>query len=68
MPFATINPTTGKTEKVFPTHTPAEVDAILDGAVAAYAEYKTTTYAERARHLITAAELLRARSPTSPGS
>ena len=63
MPFATINPATGKTEKVFPAHTPAEVDALLDRAVAAYAEYKTTTYAERARHLLTAAELLEGEVP-----
>jgi succinate-semialdehyde dehydrogenase/glutarate-semialdehyde dehydrogenase len=63
MPFATINPATGKTEKVFPAHTPAEVDALLSRAVAAYADYRTTTYAERARHLITAAELLEAEVP-----
>ena len=63
MPFATTNPATGKTEKVFPTHTPAEVDAILDRAVAAYDDYKRTTYAERARHLITAAELLESEVP-----
>ena len=41
MPFATINPATGKTEKVFPPHAPEEVDAILDRAVATFAEYKT---------------------------
>src|SRR5580692_1297750 len=63
MPFATINPATGKTEKEFPAHTPAEVDAILDKAVAAFAEYRTTTYAERARHLLTAAELLEGEVP-----
>src|SRR5580704_13099918 len=62
-PFATINPTTGQTEKVFPAHTPAEVDALLDRAVAAYADYKSTTYAERARHLLTAAELLEGEVP-----
>src|SRR3984957_13176181 len=63
MPFATINPTTGKTEKEFPTLTPAEVDALLDRAVAAFADYRTTTYAERSRHLITAAELLEGEVP-----
>jgi succinate-semialdehyde dehydrogenase / glutarate-semialdehyde dehydrogenase len=63
MPFATINPATGKTEKEFPTMTPAEVDAILDRAVAAFADYRTTTYAERSRHLITAAELLEGEVP-----
>ena len=63
MPFATINPATGKTEKEFPAHTPEEVEAILDRAMAAFAEYRTTTYAERARHLITAAELLEGEVP-----
>ena len=63
MPFATTNPATGQTEKEFPSHTPAEVDAFLDRAVAAFAEYKTTTYAERSRHLLTAAELLEAEVP-----
>ena len=63
MPFATTNPSTGQTEKVFPTHTPAEVDALLDRAVAAFSSYKETSYAERARHLITAAELLEGEVP-----
>jgi succinate-semialdehyde dehydrogenase/glutarate-semialdehyde dehydrogenase len=63
MPFATINPATGKTEKEFPAHTPEEVEAILARATAAFADYKATTYAERARHLTTAAELLEGEVP-----
>src|ERR1700689_1278791 len=63
MPFATINPATGKTEKEFPRHTPEEVEAILQRATAAFAEYRTTTYGERARHLLTAAELLEGEVP-----
>jgi succinate-semialdehyde dehydrogenase / glutarate-semialdehyde dehydrogenase len=63
MPFATTNPATGKTERVFPTHTPEEVDARLDRAVAAFADYKQTPYAERARHLVTAAGLLEGEVP-----
>src|SRR6516165_5173829 len=63
MPFATINPTTGKTEKVFPSHTPEEVDKLLDRAVAAFADYRATSYDERSRHLITAAELLEGEVP-----
>ena len=63
MPFATINPATGKTEKEFPAHSPEEVDAILERATAAFAEYRTTTYAERSRHLLTAAELLEGEVP-----
>ena len=63
MPFATINPATGKTEKVFPSHTPEEVDKLLDRAVAAFADYRATSYDERSRHLITAAELLEGEVP-----
>jgi succinate-semialdehyde dehydrogenase / glutarate-semialdehyde dehydrogenase len=63
MPFATINPATGKTEKVFPSHTPEEVDKLLDRAVAAFADYKTTTFAERSRHLVAAAELYESEVP-----
>ena len=63
MPFATINPATGKTEKEFPAHTPAEVEAILTQSMAAFAEYRTTTYKERSRHLVTAAELLEGEVP-----
>jgi succinate-semialdehyde dehydrogenase / glutarate-semialdehyde dehydrogenase len=63
MPFATINPATGKTERVFPTHTPEEVDKLLDQAVTAFADYKATTYDERARHVHTAAELLEGEVP-----
>jgi succinate-semialdehyde dehydrogenase/glutarate-semialdehyde dehydrogenase len=63
MPFATTNPATGKTEKEFPTMTPAEVDALLDQAVEAFDAYRRTTYEERSRHLITAAELLEGEVP-----
>ncbi|HTU37472.1 MAG TPA: NAD-dependent succinate-semialdehyde dehydrogenase [Acidimicrobiales bacterium] len=63
MPFATINPATGVKEKVFPNHTPAEVDAVLDRAVAAFAEYKRWSYEDRARHVIAAAELLEGEVP-----
>ncbi len=63
MPFATTNPATGKVEKEFPAHTPEQVHALLGRAVAAFANYKTTTFGERALHLITAAELLEAEVP-----
>src|SRR5579872_6487725 len=63
MPFATINPATGKTEKEFPSHTPAEIDAILERATAAFADYRHTTFETRARHLVTAAELLEGEVP-----
>ena len=63
MPFATTNPATGQVEKTFDAHTPAEVEAILQRAVVAFGEYRHTTFAERARHLITAAELLEGEVP-----
>jgi len=63
MPFATINPATGKTEKEFPALTPDELERLLQRASAAFAEYRTTTFAERSRHLITAAELLEGEVP-----
>ncbi len=63
MPFATINPATGKTEKEFPSLTPQELDALVQRAVEAFADYKDTSYAERSRHLITAAELLEGEVP-----
>jgi succinate-semialdehyde dehydrogenase/glutarate-semialdehyde dehydrogenase len=63
MPFATINPATGKTEKEYPSLAPEELDALVQRAVDAFADYKDTTYAERSRHLITAAELLEGEVP-----
>src|ERR1700733_340920 len=63
MPFATTNPATGRIEKTFDTHTPAEVEALIQRAVVAFGEYRRTTFAERARHLITAAELLEGEVP-----
>jgi succinate-semialdehyde dehydrogenase/glutarate-semialdehyde dehydrogenase len=63
MPFATINPATGKTEKEIPSLTPPELDALVQRAADASVDYRRTTYAERARHLITAAELLEGEVP-----
>src|SRR3984957_4689722 len=63
MPFATINPATGKTEKDLPSLAPEELDALVQRAVEAFADYRHTSYAERSRHLITAAELLEGEVP-----
>src|SRR5450755_103673 len=68
MPFATTNPATGQIEKTFDTHTPAEVEALIQRAVVAFGEYRHTTFAERARHLITAAELLEGEVPYVAGT
>jgi succinate-semialdehyde dehydrogenase/glutarate-semialdehyde dehydrogenase len=63
MPFATTNPATGKVEQTFDAHTPDQVEALLQRAVLAFGEYRHTTFAQRARHLITAAELLEGEVP-----
>ncbi len=63
MPFATVNPATGQTEKEFPPHTPEEIDTLVQRAADAFPAYRATTYAERARYLITAAELLEGEVP-----
>ncbi|HEX3796765.1 MAG TPA: NAD-dependent succinate-semialdehyde dehydrogenase [Acidimicrobiales bacterium] len=57
MPFATINPTTGETEMTFPTHTPAEVDARLQRAVDTFADYRQTSFAQRAQYLMATADI-----------
>jgi succinate-semialdehyde dehydrogenase/glutarate-semialdehyde dehydrogenase len=63
MPFATVNPATGQTEKTYPTLTPDQVEVLLQRAVDAFADYRRTTFAERARHLITAADLFEGELP-----
>ncbi len=63
MSFATINPATGQTERTFPTHTLAEVDGLLQKAHDTFLEYRTTSYAERARHLMNAADLFEGEAP-----
>ncbi|HVA08140.1 MAG TPA: aldehyde dehydrogenase family protein [Acidimicrobiales bacterium] len=63
MPFATVNPATGETEKTFPAHTPAEVEARLQRAADAFATYRRTTFVDRARHLISTAELFEGEQP-----
>jgi len=63
MSYATVNPATGQTEKTFPIHTPAEVEAILQRAFDTFLEYRTTSFAERARHLHNAADLFEGEAP-----
>ncbi len=63
MSYATINPATGQTEKTFPAHTPAEVEALLQQAFDTFLEYRTTSFAERARHLSNAADLFEGEVP-----
>ncbi|SDC93946.1 NADP-dependent succinic semialdehyde dehydrogenase [Glycomyces harbinensis] len=60
MAIATINPTTGETERAFTPHTAAEVQRRIALAHDAFAALKDTTFAERARWLRAAADLLEA--------
>jgi succinate-semialdehyde dehydrogenase/glutarate-semialdehyde dehydrogenase len=57
MPFATVNPSTGKTEKTFSSHTAAEVDQILDRAVQAFGQYRRAPMSERAELLNRTADI-----------
>jgi succinate-semialdehyde dehydrogenase/glutarate-semialdehyde dehydrogenase len=63
MAFATTNPATGEIEQTFDDHTAEEVDARLAQAAATFETFRRTTFAERARLLTTAAELLEGEIP-----
>ncbi|MQY09058.1 NADP-dependent succinic semialdehyde dehydrogenase [Actinomadura macrotermitis] len=58
MAIATINPATGKTEQTFDALTDAEVDRRIERAAAAFAGYRRTGMAERARWMNAAAGVL----------
>src|SRR5262245_47588972 len=58
MTFATVNPATGETLKRYEPHSAAEVDRRLEAAAEAYRRHRRTTFAERARMMLRAAEIL----------
>ena len=58
MPIATVNPATGETLKTFDPMSAAEVDDRLARAATAFAAYRDTTFADRARWLRATADLL----------
>ncbi|EID12739.1 succinic semialdehyde dehydrogenase [Mycobacterium xenopi RIVM700367] len=60
MPIATINPATGETVQTFTPATPEEIDAAIGRAHARFAEYRRTTFAQRATWARATAELLEA--------
>ena len=60
MAYQTINPATGALVETFPEATDAEVAAALDRAQAAYAGWRSTTVAARARIIHAVAERMRA--------
>jgi len=59
MKYATINPYTGTTVKVFPDTTDAEVKQAIEKAQGAFLAWKETSFAERGRVLQKAADILR---------
>ncbi|RZS57318.1 succinate-semialdehyde dehydrogenase/glutarate-semialdehyde dehydrogenase [Microcella putealis] len=58
MAIATINPTTGVTEREFDPHTDAEIDKRIAHAHAAYRSMRATSYADRADWMRAAADIL----------
>ncbi len=63
MPYATTNPATGRVEQTFPDHTPEEVEVRLAAAATAFDDYRRTSFAERARLMHAAADLLEGELP-----
>ena len=63
MPIATINPTTGETEKVFEADSDEQVEAKLAAAHSAFDAYRTTSFEERGHLARAAAELLEGELP-----
>jgi len=58
MAIATTSPATGATVKTFDALSPAEVDARLAHAIETFASYRLTSFADRARWLEAAADIL----------
>jgi succinate-semialdehyde dehydrogenase/glutarate-semialdehyde dehydrogenase len=58
MPIATANPATGQTVRTFDPLTAEQLDARLQCAADAYLRHRRTTFAERARMMLHAAEIL----------
>jgi succinate-semialdehyde dehydrogenase/glutarate-semialdehyde dehydrogenase len=63
MPIATVNPTTGETEKIFEPHDDAFVDKALERSAGTFADFSQTTFSERSRLMSGAADLLDAELP-----
>ena len=64
MLIATTNPATGEVLKTFDPHTDAEVEAKVQRATDAFAKYRKTSFAERARLLLKVAEIVEAEKDT----
>ncbi|MBA3259617.1 MAG: NAD-dependent succinate-semialdehyde dehydrogenase [Gemmatimonadales bacterium] len=60
MPIATTNPATGETLETFEPLSAADLEARLECAAGAYRRHRRTSFAERARMMLRAAEILEA--------
>ena len=58
MSISSINPASGKTLRTFEAHTAARVNEALDLAVTVYRRHRQTSFADRARWMRKAAEIL----------
>ena len=65
MPYVSTNPTTGQIEATFEDHDPAEVDRRLQLAADAFGSWRATSFGDRARLMVTAAELLEGELPVT---
>jgi succinate-semialdehyde dehydrogenase/glutarate-semialdehyde dehydrogenase len=63
MPYVSINPATGEVNSRYEDFTQEEVDRTLDLATHAFASWRLTSFEERARLLVSAAELLEGELP-----
>src|SRR5262245_17410554 len=61
MPFASIDPATGKTLRVFDEHSEAEINERLERAQETFRAYRRTSFADRSKKMLEAAEILESR-------
>jgi succinate-semialdehyde dehydrogenase / glutarate-semialdehyde dehydrogenase len=64
MAIATVNPATGETVKTYDEMSEADVDRCLAAAAEAYASYRLTSFDDRARWMLSAADILDSRQDT----
>ena len=64
MPIATINPATGQTLRTFEALSDAQIDRKLGIAAEAFSKYRRSSFAERAKLMQRAAEILEAKKET----
>jgi len=61
MAYKTVNPATGKTEKIFKDHSSRDVDERLDKAAACFSQWRRMAFAVRSRHVDAVANVLESR-------